>query len=180
MNAPLTNNQSIVYNQGDLNEDFLTITLTHQNGVMNLSTATDITIYFQRQDGTVTSQNLTNGLSIQNASGGVLALTLYSGTLTVPGSVTAEVHVSFPSNQVIVFKKFTFTVESALTASTQSQNTYQVLVPLQVVTSVSALPTASTSYRGVTFFVQGASGTADAAYMCKKLSDDTYDWVQYA
>ena len=41
-----------------------------------------------------------------------------------------------------------------------------------------ALPTASATYRGRIWVVQGASGVADQAYVCMKKSDDTYAWQQ--
>lgn len=181
VNQPRNSDTStIVYNQGDLNEDQLSLTLTFNNLTVDLTTATAVEIYFLPQSGSVTKQDLTNGITFTNRSQGQLLLTLNSQTTANPGTISAEVHVTFPGNQIIVFKKFTFTIEGALSSSTQSQNSYQTLVPLQVVSSVANLPTASVTYRGATFFVQGASGSADASYMCKKLSDDTYDWVQYA
>lgn len=47
----------------------------------------------------------------------------------------------------------------------------------QVVTS---LPTASSAHRGRVVMVKGATNVADAIYMCKKLADESYDWIQIA
>jgi hypothetical protein len=43
---------------------------------------------------------------------------------------------------------------------------------------VTSLPTASAEYRGKVYRIEGSSGVADAIYVCKKLADDTYSWVQ--
>jgi hypothetical protein len=44
--------------------------------------------------------------------------------------------------------------------------------------SGSALPSPSASYRGFIFAVLGGAGVADAAYICLKLSDDSYGWFE--
>jgi hypothetical protein len=154
------NNNNIVYNQGDLNVDILTINLTINNKAMDLTTATAIQVFFQKQDGSVNMQDLSNGLTISNLIGGVLTLAFSSQTLSVPGAVQTEVHVTFPGNEIIVFKKFSFTVESALSV-TQSQGAYQVLTPMQFTSSISNLPTPTSSYRGVGYFVLGTTGVAE-------------------
>ena len=46
--------------------------------------------------------------------------------------------------------------------------------------TVTSLPTASAAYRGVVYFVTGASGVADTLNICLKSSSDTYSWVQIA
>lgn len=180
MTVPKNNNDNIVFNQGDLNEDFLTINLTHNNAAMDITTATDISIYFLKQDSSITIQNLTNGVSKQNASSGIISVAFYSDTLSVPGTVQAEVHVTFPNSQIIVFKRFSFTVESAISGGNASQNS-SVIIGIQVVSSVSSLPTASSSHQFQIYAVKGTTGSsADAVYICKMLSDGTYDWVQFA
>jgi len=49
--------------------------------------------------------------------------------------------------------------------------------PTSFITGTS-LPTASSSYRGIKYFIKGATGVADSCYICVKLADDTYDWAQ--
>ncbi len=49
-------------------------------------------------------------------------------------------------------------------------------VPVYVVGS---LPTASVLYRHRIYTVEGSTSTADAHYVCKKLADNTYSWVQF-
>lgn len=44
--------------------------------------------------------------------------------------------------------------------------------------SLSALPTPEVKYRGKIYRVQGGTGTADALYICHKLANDTYEWIQ--
>lgn len=161
MTVPKNSNANpITYNQGDLNADQLTITLTHNDGVMDLTPATAIQIYFQKQDGSVNMQDLSSGITYSNKTGGIISLAVNTQTISVPGIVNAEIHVTFPSNEILVFKKFTFTVESALSI-TQSQTGYQVLAPMQFVSSVSLLPIPSSSYRGVGYFVLGVTGIAE-------------------
>jgi len=46
--------------------------------------------------------------------------------------------------------------------------------------SVTELPTASATYRGVMVRVEGGSGVADRLYVCVKSSSDAYSWVQVA
>jgi hypothetical protein len=41
-----------------------------------------------------------------------------------------------------------------------------------------ALPTATATHRGRIIRIEGATNVADAIYTCKKLSNDTYEWVQ--
>lgn len=52
--------------------------------------------------------------------------------------------------------------------------------PIQSVVSTSSLPTASSNNQFLMYAVKGSAGGADAIYICKKLSNDTYDWVQFA
>jgi hypothetical protein len=44
-------------------------------------------------------------------------------------------------------------------------------------TSGASLPTASSSYRGQFYVVQGATGVADTLYVCLKQSNNTYQWI---
>ncbi|MNY10874.1 hypothetical protein D3C86_1438740 [compost metagenome] len=44
--------------------------------------------------------------------------------------------------------------------------------------SLSALPTAAAKYRGKIYRVQGGTGVADALYICQKLANETYNWIQ--
>jgi hypothetical protein len=44
-------------------------------------------------------------------------------------------------------------------------------------TQGTALPTASAVYRGQYYLLQGATGIADKLYVCVKLSNNTYDWI---
>lgn len=44
--------------------------------------------------------------------------------------------------------------------------------------SLSSLPTASSSYRGGVATLLGGAGVQDKIYVCKKLADETYDWVE--
>jgi hypothetical protein len=41
-----------------------------------------------------------------------------------------------------------------------------------------ALPSAGVSYRGKTFTVTGTTGNPDAAYICLKLTDNSYGWFE--
>lgn len=41
-----------------------------------------------------------------------------------------------------------------------------------------SLPTPAVGYRGVVVIVQGITGVADAAWVCLRAADSTYDWVQ--
>jgi hypothetical protein len=43
-----------------------------------------------------------------------------------------------------------------------------------------ALPTASVDYRGTIFTVLGGPGVMDAAFLCVKLADDSYSWIELA
>lgn len=45
------------------------------------------------------------------------------------------------------------------------------------ITSGSALPTASSSYRGKFFYLLGGQAIADILYVCIKNAADTYEWV---
>lgn len=47
-------------------------------------------------------------------------------------------------------------------------------------TGGTALPACSTSNRGQSFLLQGASGVEDGLYICKKRSDETYSWTPLA
>lgn len=53
------------------------------------------------------------------------------------------------------------------------------IATLLVVDSVAHLPVADKSKQFLISGVLGGTGTADALYVCKKLSNDTYDWVQF-
>jgi hypothetical protein len=53
------------------------------------------------------------------------------------------------------------------------------IATLLVVDSVAHLPIADKSKQFLISGVLGGTGTADALYVCKKLSNDTYDWVQF-
>lgn len=48
----------------------------------------------------------------------------------------------------------------------------------QPVAVVTALPTASATYRGVALRVQGGTGVADGVWICEKGTSGTYSWVQ--
>jgi hypothetical protein len=178
MTNSMNNYTGIIFNQGDLNVDILTINLTHKNKAMDISTATDVSIFFLKQDGTTNLQNLSSGVTIQNASSGVISLAFNTETLSVPRNVQAEVHVTFPGTQTIIFKRFLFMVEDSISNGSISLNSYQVLTPIQVVNSVSDLPSPSVKYQFLAYAVKGTTGVADGIYYCKKLSDGTYDWVQ--
>lgn len=169
-----------VFNQGDLNDIELDITLTHNNASVDLTTNTSVAVFFKRSDNSLNNQDLTNGVTITDMVNGKIKVILNSQTLSIPGLVQAEVHVNYPNNQVLVFRKFSFMVEGSLLNSIPSQNSYQVLTAIQVVSTVSALPPPSANYRFIPYVVQGGAGVADAFYICKKFSNDTYDWVQYA
>ncbi|MFF0822032.1 hypothetical protein ACFYUR_16815 [Micromonospora haikouensis] len=43
-----------------------------------------------------------------------------------------------------------------------------------------ALPTASSTYRGRMFRLEGATGVADATYVCQKNASDAYVWTAIA
>jgi hypothetical protein len=58
-------------------------------------------------------------------------------------------------------------------------NGNQQIATLLVVDSVDHLPVADKSKQFLISGVLGGTGTADALYVCKKLSNDTYDWVQF-
>lgn len=45
-------------------------------------------------------------------------------------------------------------------------------------TSLTSLPTAGSTYRGGVVTLQGGTGVQDKIYVCKKLADGTYDWVE--
>lgn len=52
--------------------------------------------------------------------------------------------------------------------------------PVQSVASTTSLPTPSLNNQFTMWAVKGSAGVADAIYICKKLSNDTYNWVQLA
>lgn len=180
--AQLTNNVNPRYNQGDMNTDQLSVTLSHNNSKMDLTTATAILLVFKKQDSSICVQDLNNGVTIKDAANGKIDIALNGETRSVAGTVTVEAHVTFPNNQVIVTEKFTFEVEDTLLIGVpgQANNNFQVLTIINVVSSVNLLPTPSVNYRMLLYAVEGGAGAADAIYICKKLSDDTYDWIQYA
>lgn len=41
-----------------------------------------------------------------------------------------------------------------------------------------SLPTASSNYRGKMFIIEGGIGVSDKLYVCKKLANETYDWIE--
>jgi hypothetical protein len=49
-------------------------------------------------------------------------------------------------------------------------------IPVQMVLSGSALPTANATYRGKIFTVLGGTDIADKHYICGKNADNTYSW----
>ena len=53
------------------------------------------------------------------------------------------------------------------------------IATLLVADSIDSLPNASKGKQFMICGVLGQTGEADALYVCKKLSDDTYDWVQF-
>jgi hypothetical protein len=53
------------------------------------------------------------------------------------------------------------------------------IATLLVVDSIANLPVADKSKQFLISGVLGGTGAADALYVCKKLSNDTYDWVQF-
>jgi hypothetical protein len=74
--------------------------------------------------------------------------------------------------------------EPAITMDTNKMfvgtpNGNRQIATLLVVDSVANLPIADKSKQFLISGVLGGTGTADALYVCKKLSNDTYDWVQF-
>jgi hypothetical protein len=74
--------------------------------------------------------------------------------------------------------------EPAITMDTNKMfvgtpNGNRQIATLLVVDSVANLPIAEKSKQFLISGVLGGTGTADALYVCKKLSNDTYDWVQF-
>jgi hypothetical protein len=74
--------------------------------------------------------------------------------------------------------------EPAITMDTNKMfvgtpNGNRQIATLLVVDSVAHLPVADKSKQFLISGVLGGTGTADALYVCKKLSNDTYDWVQF-
>jgi hypothetical protein len=133
------------YNQGDLNTTNLTLTVTHQNGAMDLTGAT-ISVVFQKSDGKIVYQDTTNGITVTDALNGKLDIMLNAQTRSVPGLVTGAVRVTFPGNKIIETEKFTFNVEASL-ASDQalaSNNDFQAIV--QVLNLNTGLYSSTTSY----------------------------------
>lgn len=176
------NNQIPNYNQGDVNTAELVVNLTHKGAKMDLSTATSILLAFKRQDNTVVAQDETSGISVTDAIGGEITIELNGETRAIVGTVTVQAYITYPGDQVLVSEIFTFTVEETLLSGSvqTSLNTYQFLLLLNVLSSVDLLPTPSETYRKEIYYVEGGTGEADAFYACKKLSDNTYDWVQIA
>ncbi|MNJ90416.1 hypothetical protein D3C87_80130 [compost metagenome] len=41
-----------------------------------------------------------------------------------------------------------------------------------------SLPVASSNYRGKILIVEGGIGVSDELYICKKLANETYNWIQ--
>lgn len=125
------------YNQGDLNTAKLSLTITHQNTVMDLTGAT-IAVVFQKSDGTVVYEDTTNGVTVTDAVNGNLDIMLNAQTRAVPGVVTGAVRVTYPGNKIIETEKFTFNVEASL-ASDQaiaSANDITSLVGTATLTTV--------------------------------------------
>ncbi len=52
-----------------------------------------------------------------------------------------------------------------------------VVTATVLVNSVEELPTPAASLRGNIALLKGGEGIADTLYVCVKLADDSYDWV---
>lgn len=133
------------YNQGDLNTTNLTLTVTHQNGAMDL-TGASVSVVFQKSDGKIVYQDTTNGVTVSDAVNGKLDIMLNAQTRSVPGPVTGAVRVTFPGNKIIETEKFSFNVEASL-ASDQalaSNNDFQAIV--QVLNFNTGLYSSTTNY----------------------------------
>lgn len=167
----------ISFNQADYNTGQIILTLNHNKEAIDVTTATNVTAYFLRPDGTVSSQDFSNGIYVDesDSKNNVVVLDINTDSTLVSGVASVEIHVEF-SGQTIVFKRFQMTIDAAIFGGNASNN-YQVLYPIQFATS---LPVASSQNKGKIYYISGASGTsADSVYMCKMLSDGTYDWIQF-
>lgn len=111
---------NIKFKQGDTDSSVLEINLT-DNGLPVDITGQTIVFNFNKQDGTVVTQNSGTGVSILNASTGNFQCVLKSQTLAAPGEVQCE--IQFSNNGVLLTTAtFKFIVDSSIGSGTISAN----------------------------------------------------------
>lgn len=117
-----------VYNQGDINTSVLNLNITQDDVPYDL-TGSSVSVVFIKSDGTVVYQDSTNGLSVTNAIGGAVSVSLNTQTLASLGRVTGAVKIQ-NGNSTIETGGFYFVVKKSLTSnvSIASDNS---IVPLQ-------------------------------------------------
>lgn len=183
--------EKLYFNTNDLNTAKLVITLSNKKQAVDLTNVNSVILALQKPDRTVSFLNCT----VTDANNGIVSVILTTQSLAVAGTVNAEVYIDFGNDangndMAYSSHQFNFIVNAAIYSqgtidSTNDLTALQQLLngnsDFTVVSSVASLPVPSASIRFKKYAVQGVSGTsADALYICKMLSDGTYDWVQFA
>lgn len=115
--------------QGDLNSDKLTIKLSNNDGILDLTDAIDVRIDFKKPDGKLVFQYCT----IDDKANGIVSVILRPQTVAVAGKVTAEVTVNYPGDKAVVTKKFEFYVSEAIASDNSLESTNEFPMIIQAI-----------------------------------------------
>lgn len=118
-----------------------------------------------------------NSLQLIGKDKGVPYVSSYRANVDILTLLSSRVYLNHPTNDKVMFR-----VNGLTSANdsffTQFDATGALLASQRYLQAgtVTALPTASSQYRGRMVRVEGAAGVADSLYVCMKSATDTYSW----